>query len=78
VESERALEAAIYSVVESDRGPNRFLLNLASLTLFDLEANKIGKLIFSLFEIRFHDFSFLKQALKSRGNLIPVHNHNRL
>ena len=42
-QSGRALEATIYSVVEADRGPNRFLVNLALLTLHNIEGDKIGK-----------------------------------
>jgi hypothetical protein len=43
--SRRALEATIYSVVETDREPNRFLVNLASFTLHNLMGNKIGKCV---------------------------------
>ncbi len=48
-QSERALEATIYSVVEADRRPNRFLVNLASLALFNQEGDKIGWLFFSIY-----------------------------
>jgi hypothetical protein len=45
-QSERALEATIYSVVEADRRPNRFLINLTSLAIFNQEGDKIGLLFF--------------------------------
>ena len=41
-ESDRALEGTIYSVVESDRGPNGFILNLDSLALFHLDGDRTG------------------------------------